>query len=201
MEDPFEPLLINRSTLSGPQLRDVKELDAAQAFAAALAYLQNDALAQANWELLSSVLDRLAQLVPIDAPGHVVNGTDAFQVPLMHQACACGFVPAVEKLIALGSDIKAKHRPCDRTLLHLTDDPDLIRLLVRLGLEVDARDEYGLTPLHLRALESTYLPRREKHGWSTLVELGADVNARTDWRETPLRIACGSRSVGIVRAD
>ena len=81
--------------------------------------------------------------------------------------------------------------------------PDIMRLLLSHGADVNARDEFGQTPLHL-ALDievehSKYLydvegidvpPTAEISG--ILLEHGADVDARTERGETPLQWALES---------
>ena len=76
-----------------------------------------------------------------------------------------------------------------RTPLHYaatyTQDPEVIRLLVRLGADVNARDRKGRTPLHEAV--GRLDPRAEII--RALVQAGADVNARDEEGQTPLHLA------------
>ncbi|MFN4074229.1 MAG: ankyrin repeat domain-containing protein, partial [Thermus sp.] len=57
-------------------------------------------------------------------------------------------------------------------------------ILVKLGSDVNARNEKGFTPLHDAARTNP-----DPEVISTLVELGADVNARGEKGITPLHLA------------
>lgn len=66
-----------------------------------------------------------------------------------------------------------------------TRDPEVIRLLVRLGADVDARDRKGRTPLH----EAVGRLDPRVGIIRALVQAGADVNARDEEGQTPLHLA------------
>ena len=59
------------------------------------------------------------------------------------------------------------------------------RLLIEGGAEVDARDDYNLTPLH----SGTFSPRSWGANVRLLIAAGADPNARSADTLTPLHMA------------
>lgn len=90
-------------------------------------------------------------------------------------------VAVVRRLLDLGADIGAPD------LLHEAarrdDNPELITVLVGAGVDVNARDDRGTTPL-LQAVEAK-LPGNV----AALLEAGADVHAVTEDGDTPLHLA------------
>ena len=61
-----------------------------------------------------------------------------------------------------------------------------VRECLEAGLRADARDENGVTPLHLAAGFG------DKFDIAVLLKAGAEVDARTEDGRTPLHFACGS---------
>lgn len=81
------------------------------------------------------------------------------------------------------------------TLLHRAargGNPELIRLLLARGLDVNARDDYGDTPL----TDSVWCTRPE--AIDVLIEAGADVNAQGSNESTALHLAAGSGRANVV---
>ncbi len=71
------------------------------------------------------------------------------------------------------------------TLLHwaaANGQKGMVKLLIRYGFQVDARDELGQTPLHLAAM-------RDLEMALLLIRAGAYLNARSKAGMTPLEIA------------
>ena len=59
-----------------------------------------------------------------------------------------------------------------------------IKLLISLGANIEKKDQYGFTPLHLSAAQWN------KPYCNLLIESGAKINARDEEGQTPLHIAC-----------
>jgi len=84
----------------------------------------------------------------------------------------------------------------DQTLYYaaLHNAPDAIEMLVGLGVKVNARDLEGYTPLHFAAAYNAPDAIR------VLKELGANVNARHDFDRTPLHMAAQYNAPNAIRA-
>ncbi len=115
---------------------------------------------------------------------------------LLGIALARGYRDMALFLIERGAELDPGADHNQRTLLHEAargGHPELISLLVENGLDVNAEDEYGNTPL--------LLATRPAHSQAvkTLIEAGADVNASNSGGVTPLHDAASGGQVEIVR--
>ena len=94
----------------------------------------------------------------------------------------------IQEFLDLNVDLNEKKGEEERTPLYWAawnnTSPEVIRLLLKAGADVNAKDEYGNTPLHPAAAGST------PEVISVLLKAGADVNAKDDeWGSTPLHNA------------
>jgi ankyrin repeat protein len=121
-------------------------------------------------------------------------GGDVTLTPL-HDACACGRRHEVAFLLEHGADpdtLGEQVVGCfRRTPLHwaaMRGHARIIRLLVRYGANVDARDVFGRTPMAWACVLN------RTRAVETLLECGADVNMR-DAQGDPLLCICAARRV------
>jgi ankyrin repeat protein len=96
---------------------------------------------------------------------------------------------ALDRLLALGVNVCELRDTFNRTACHAVraDNPDfegILRQLVSLGLDVDAADHSGCTPL-LCVASSIVVSEKALR---VLIELGADVNRRDRWGQTALHL-------------
>jgi ankyrin repeat protein len=105
----------------------------------------------------------------------------------LHRAIFDGDCKRIDTLLA-GRDANMRSEDCDKwNLLHIAlvgvsrePRPEVVRHLIELGVDVNARDRRRWTPLHFAA--RTKNPAVVK----LLIEAGADVNAKDDEGITPL---------------
>ena len=148
---------------------------------------------------------------PSDAPeAETLDGSP------LHLAAARNAPAVIEVLLTAGANPRALWGDNGDTLLHLAaaenDEPAVIDTLLALGLDLEARDRNGGTPLHGAAepaviealiaaganpnarLRNGRTPLhlwRDKEEIEALVAGGANLEARDDWGETPLHAAAG----------
>jgi cytohesin len=70
---------------------------------------------------------------------------------------------------------------------------EILKLLVKLGADIEARHLYGRTALHLAAREG------RSNAISLLITLGADIEAKNTQGETPLHEAAGDNQLAAVK--
>lgn len=102
-------------------------------------------------------------------------------------ASACGDTQAVKTLLDYGATIYKRGFDLFGPL-HVAQKPEIVRLLLAAGVDVDTRDTSGRTALHCCCY------RGSKQGGSislmrTLLDAGADINAQTIHKNTPLHFA------------
>jgi ankyrin repeat protein len=108
----------------------------------------------------------------------------------LHLACQRGDVPLVELLIERGANVDAKAGSTGETALHLSAAfPEVVRILISSGADLEDRDAAGLTPLHHAAIASSPLA-----ACRVLLEAGCRVNtAEYLFKQTPLHRLCECR--------
>src|SRR5262249_50325376 len=114
-------------------------------------------------------------------------------------AAASGQRKTVDFLLDAGADPHRRDTTNDRyTLLHYAvfgGSPDVVRLMLERGLDVNARSSGGMTPL-LSVLDSFFLsPKQKLYVARLLVEAGADVNVKADSGKTALDFAWSDEAI------
>lgn len=114
-------------------------------------------------------------------------------------AAASGQRKAVDFLLQAGADPHRRDTLNDRyTLLHYAvvgGVPDIVRLMLDRGLDVNARSGEGMTPL-LSVLDSFFLsPKQKLYVARLLVEAGADVTVKSDSGKTALDFAWSDEAI------
>jgi ankyrin repeat protein len=122
--------------------------------------------------------------------------TPVLQAETLHQAIADRNIEAVKVHIQEGTDINQMGSyAIEGSALHVavrSGQPDIARLLIESGAEVDIRDNSDFTPLHNAAwngnLEMVKL----------LLDAGANITARDYSGFTPLACAYRSKQVDVI---
>lgn len=94
-----------------------------------------------------------------------------------------GDIEAVRRFVETGADVNTIRDYAGRTLLYWAaydGNTEIARLLIQHGADVDAADEYGITPL-MEACEGCCVETAR-----LLIESGANVNAMDEGLETVL---------------
>ncbi len=127
------------------------------------------------------------------AVGVVVGCVLGGQSDDIHQAVRRNDLEAVKGFVAtdahLLEDMKGSQTALHEAAAYGT--PEMVKLLIDLGANINAVAYNGFTPLHVaRSAESVKI----------LIEAGADPSIRDNWGKTPLQSAAGSDDIGIAEA-
>ncbi|GAB4541202.1 MAG: hypothetical protein Tsb0014_32910 [Pleurocapsa sp.] len=104
----------------------------------------------------------------------------------------------VELMLNKGAKINYKDRENNNVLLHALNrnyrlNSEIVRQLINAGVDVNAKNDQGLTPLHLLVNKSDRFNRRDDENFQTNIELliknGANINVKDSQGRTPLLIA------------
>eukprot|EP00919_Chromeraceae_sp_WS-2016_P053877 GHVR01127952.1.p1 GENE.GHVR01127952.1~~GHVR01127952.1.p1 ORF type:complete len:566 (+),score=112.35 GHVR01127952.1:53-1699(+) len=114
-----------------------------------------------------------------------LNSTDSDGTNALYLSCRGGHLEAAEVILREGGDVTVRSNIDGSSCLHLASErghTSLVRTLIKHNAYVDARDDYGRTPLYMSCLGG------HEECVSALIEAGADVRVESKNRMTPLRV-------------
>lgn len=71
----------------------------------------------------------------------------------------------------------------------IADKGDIAEWLINAGADVNAKNKYGVTPLHLTSKTEVYIDRNDERIGDLLIAYGADADTTTEAGDTPLHYA------------
>ena len=140
------------------------------------------------WMMIVLPLTLIAVIV------RLILGPLQLDVPLLN-AVVEGDETEVRRLLSDGHDISEADSH-GTTVLHLTDNADLLNMLIAKGADLNAQDADGNTPLHSAAKDGLTA------AVEALIEAGAQLNIKNELGETPLDLTQDGSvlRIGIERA-
>lgn len=111
----------------------------------------------------------------------------------LHKSAIKGNLDIIEFLIQNGARIDVKEEKSGRTALHMATKPEVAKLLIEKGAQIEAKDTRGRTPLLICAMESHVEVAQ------VLVQHGAQVNSKTGGGNTPLNFATSYGHIDMVK--
>ncbi len=115
------------------------------------------------------------------------------------------YIDAIKEAIAAGGDIRSLEKRMVSPALSYAHNRELVNFLLAAGADLEARDRYNNSALHLVALDEIGLNNRDddESKWNasvleSLIDAGADINARNDVGQTPLHYAKTVRFVQLL---
>ena len=97
-----------------------------------------------------------------------------------------------DQLLLAGASVEVRDAQFERTPLHTTTDYEVAAVFVAAGLDVNVRDRYGRTPLHIAAADGN------KALVQFLLDAQADFTLRDKQGKTPLHLAASYHHNDIV---
>jgi ankyrin repeat protein len=141
---------------------------------------------------------RVDQLLSLDRS--LVDTRDPEGYTLLHNALALGHTELAQMLIDRGADVNASQdgsTPLHRAVAGLSKT-DVVRLILRYDVDVNAATDWGVTPLHMAVnsamLNMEFFPDVDGHDEVVrlLLSRGADPRAADHNGQTPLNLAEGN---------
>jgi len=123
---------------------------------------------------------------------HANQSGDSKDIMTFYDYAAVGDMEQIKSLVSQGMDIKAKTQD-DMTALHFAarnGHKDLAEYLISQGLEADAKNNSGYTPL--------LLATKYKDIVELLIDKGADIKATNNYSQTPLHLAASNGQKDVV---
>jgi ankyrin repeat protein len=106
--------------------------------------------------------------------------------PNLHDAVWTGGVAEVSRLVAAGADVEEELGELGLRSLHVAagyGQVEVLKVLVELGADKEAKMAAGMTPLHAAAFHGNV------EAIKALAQLGADIATRMETGETSLEIS------------
>ena len=133
----------------------------------------------------------------VECDRSLVGARDEVDLSLLHHACMRLRTDVIRLLVEMGAEVNAVAaesfgiQPIHCAARHSEGNAEAIILLVHHGADVNARNAYRVTPLHMAVRD------RSVEGVKILLENGADANAEDRGRgSTPLRRAVANTGRG-----
>ncbi len=135
--------------------------------------------------------DTAALLIHHNADVNTRNDLEG-KTPL-HAAAAAGNILMVQLLVRSGAEVNAADSDCTSPVFYAAEQRsgDMLRFLIDNGALIQARNNEGLTPLHLASGKETA---------EILTAGGLDINATDNSGKTPLHIAVSHRNLRAIKA-
>lgn len=101
----------------------------------------------------------------------------------LYKAAGSGHAGVLKLFLEHGADLKFRDAIWKTTALHVAHSAEVVKVLVKAGIDVEVKSEIGETPLHGAA---HFGPHEVV---VALLELGADPHVVSQWKKTPLQNA------------